>query len=123
MNFKKESQLVLRLGSPWYAFVLSPMGRRLITYFYPLLLYNIHRQEYQWQDISNKTLFVITFDSSLINDNILSRTINRRNALSKFFVSHLFHGQPDSSNLRPYHQILIQGPNFYLMYTHDACVL
>jgi hypothetical protein len=25
-------------GCPWYAFVLSPKGRRLITYVYPLLL-------------------------------------------------------------------------------------
>lgn len=48
---------------------------------------------------------------------------NRRNALSKFFVSHLFGAQPDSSNLRSYHQILIQDPNFYLKYIHDACVL
>jgi hypothetical protein len=26
------------VGSPWYAFVLSPTGRRLITYVHPLLL-------------------------------------------------------------------------------------
>jgi hypothetical protein len=27
----------ITLGCPWYAFVISPKGRRLITYVYPLL--------------------------------------------------------------------------------------
>jgi hypothetical protein len=37
---ESNGALHTNLTLPWYAFVLSPMGRRLITYVYPLSLHN-----------------------------------------------------------------------------------